>query len=347
MARRILIVGLGSIGRRHLANLRAIAPEADVTLWRHSTPEGDPKAPPGVDQVVYTPAEALASQPEAAIVAGPATSHIAIASLLVEQGIPIFVEKPISDTLDGLEDLLTRCRARGVLLMVGYNLRFHPPLRALRNAVRDGRIGRVLSIRAEVGQYLPDWRPNADYRRGVSARRDLGGGAVLELSHELDYVRWIVGDVRVVMAQIARVSDLDIEVEDTAEIILGFRNGATGSVHLDMTQRVMRRSCWVAGTGGTIAWDAPTHSVRLYEAQTRSWTDVWPVAALDRNEMYLAELREFFDCLANGRSPAVTGEDGQRALEIALAAKESSRTMRAVELRTSMPNANIVGGTAL
>jgi len=114
-------------------------------------------------------------------------------------------------------------------------------------------------------------------------------------------------------------------VEDVAEIILQFENGSIGSVHMDMIQRPARRSCRVVGTDGTIEWDGISHQVRLFEAETGGWTELHPAGTVDRNGMYMEQLQHFLDCVRGGRTPVVDGREGRRVLELALAAKESSR----------------------
>ncbi len=327
---RTLIVGLGSIGMRHLANLKRIDPTGFVVAWRLQSQAQSPLA---VDRTVYNLEDALDANPDVALITSPATRHIEIGLALARRGVHLFIEKPLSNTLDGVDELLSICREKNLVLMVGYNFRFYPPLQALREALRDGRIGRPLALRAEAGQYLPDWRPGRDYRQSVSARRDLGGGAVLELSHELDYVRWLMGEVTAVSARIGRLSDLEIDVEDTAEIILQFESGAIGSVHLDMVQRPAIRTCRIVGTEGTLTWDGMTHHVRLFSAATQTWTDVHPAREIPRDEMYMAELRHFLDCVTRQQTPVVAGEDGKRVLEIALAVKRASEEKRAIEFR--------------
>lgn len=287
---------------------------------------------PAGHQVVRTQSEALAARPEAALLTCPASFHVEIATALARSGVHLFVEKPISNSSAGVEDLLELCRQNGAALMVGYNLRFYPPLQAMREAVLAGRIGRVLSLRAEVGQYLPEWRPDSDYRRSASARRDLGGGAVLELSHEIDYVRWIAGDVRQVSAQVAKVSDLEIDVEDTAEMIVRFESGAIGSLHLDMVQRPATRTCRIVGTEGVLAWDRASHEVRLTRGDGGAPEIVHPPGDLPANQMYIDELRHFLDVVRFRSEPAVSGADGLRALVIAEAVKTSSRERRVVDL---------------
>jgi predicted dehydrogenase len=330
---RVLVVGLGSAGRRHLSNLRLVEPAAHITVWRqHARPQDAAGGIPGADRVVYQMDDALDPPPDAALIASPASLHVQTALELAQRGIHLFIEKPLSHTLDGVDELLDECRQRELVLMVGYNFRFYPPLRVMREALKEERIGRLLTFRAEVGQYLPDWRPGTDYRGSVSARAELGGGVVLELSHELDYVRWLAGEVRTVSARVARLSDLEIDVEDTAEIILELEGGAVGSVHLDMVQVAAIRSCRMVGSEGILTWDGTSHQVRHFSAAARAWSDLHPAGTIDHNEMYKAELEHFLHCVREGGQPVVSGEDARRALEIALSAKQSSQEQRVIAL---------------
>jgi predicted dehydrogenase len=330
---RVLIVGLGSIGRRHLKNLKIIEPAAHITIWhQHSKPQDKAKSAPSADCVVYRLEDALDGKPDVALITCPASLHVKVGSALARQGVHLFIEKPLSHTLDGVDELLTLCDQSALVLMVGYNFHFYRPLQLMQQALMNGRIGRPILLRAEVGQYLPDWRSDIDYRQSVSARYDLGGGAVLELSHELDYARWLMGEIKAVSATVRHLSDLEIDVEDMAEIILQFHNGAIGSVHLDMVNRAVTRRCRVIGTEGTLAWDGVSNCVQLFSAATNQWSDLCPAQVTDRNEMYIAELRHFLDCVNDKTSPIVDGKDGRRVLEIALAVKQSSQEQRAVEL---------------
>jgi predicted dehydrogenase len=216
--------------------------------------------------------------------------------------------------------------------MVGYNFRFYIPFQKIYETLTANMIGRVLSIQSHAGQYLPDWRPERDYRKSVSAIKELGGGVMLELSHELDYMRWFCGDVNLVTALSGHLSDLEIDVDDTAEIILQFNNGAIGHVHLDMIDRSAFRSCRIIGTRGTITWDGSTNQVRMYTVEENKWSDLHPAMEIDRNDMYLAEIKHFLRCVEENKQPFVTGEDGKRILEIALAAKRSSQEHKFVNL---------------
>jgi predicted dehydrogenase len=325
---KALIVGLGSIGRRHLDNLRQVVPEVEIVVLRRSG--GGSSNTPGI--VVHSMQDALAQRPDIAIVASPAAFHLTDSLALAQAGVHLLVEKPISHSIDGVAELIATCRAKSLVLAVGYHLRHSPALHTLRAAVAGGTIGRVLAIRSEVGQWLPDWRPNSDYREGASARSSLGGGVVLELSHEFDYLRWLFGEVDRVIGVADRLSALEIDVEDTAESILRFRSGALASVHLDMIQRNPVRHCRIVGSQGTLSWDGLTHQVVHLVAGSTSGVELHPANAFERNQMFLTEIEDFLCCIRTGSQPRCGGEDGLRALEIALAIKSSSASGLPIQL---------------
>ena len=331
---KALVVGLGSIGRRHLANLMKIVPGAEVTVWRRReqmTTVSDQSI--RIEHVVYSLEDALATEPELAIIATPAPFHIQTGLDLARQGISLLIEKPLSDNLAGTSELIDVCRSNDLTLMVGYNLRFLHSMQILQRMAKDGQIGHVLSVIAEVGQYLPDWRPGSDYSQTVSASSRLGGGVLLELSHEMDYVRWLIGEVETVNAQIALLDDLKMDAENVADIVLRFTTGILGNIHLDMLQRTPARKCKLIGTQGTLVWDGIANTVRLFSAESKMWHDVFIEQAWDRNEMYILELQHFLDCVQSKSQPLVTGEDGLRGLEIILAARESARLQKTIYLK--------------
>jgi len=328
---RALIVGLGSIGARHLRNLRTIVPTAEITIWRqHGKSDEDTELNPQANRFVYSLEDALNTRPEIAILSNPASEHISTGLKLAQAGVSLLIEKPISNQIKGVRDLIEFCANQGLTVMVGYNLRFQPALQALLQQARNGTIGRVLCLQAEVGQYLPDWRPNSNYTRGVSAQSQLGGGVVLELSHELDYVRWLMGEVETVSAQTKKLSDLTLDVEDTANIQLTFAGGAVGNLHLNMIQRDTSRTCKLIGTEGSLLWDGISGEVQRYSANTKTWQQVFGPKNYNRNDIFINELDYFLKCVTSGATPLVTGEDGLRVLEIAMAVHESSRLQKTI-----------------
>ena len=259
---RVLIAGLGSIGRRHLGNLRQLGVQ-DILLYR-TRPELLPEAP---ELPVFTDLQqALAARPDIVIVSNPTAYHLQVALPAAEAGCNLFIEKPLSHSWEGVEAFLAVVQRQRLLSMVGFDLRFDPGLCKVKALLEAGCIGHVVAMQAQVGQYLPDWRPSEDYRQGMSARAETGGGVILDLIHELDYVSWLIGPVSHVTCFAEKVSSLHIETEDTAAILLRFAHGAIGTVHLDYIQRAPSRTCRIIGEEGTILWD--------YFAQKVCWFEV-------------------------------------------------------------------------
>ena len=332
---RVLLVSLGSIGARHLRNLRRLCPTTRIAVLRRPGANADEARVAGADEVLYSLNDALAFKPDAAIVASPAPFHVKVAEALTRASVPLLIEKPLAND-PGLAAALVRlCRENSVTLAVGYNLRFLPSLRAAREQVEQGAIGEVFSVRAEVGQYLPDWRRGTDYRQGVTAQAKLGGGVMLELSHEIDYLLWMFGMPAKVTAVGGRSGQLDIDVEDIVELTMQYEQPwRLISVHLDMLQRRPYRRCRIAGTQGSVEWDALADAVHLDILQEDAPRLLQGVNLTDKNDMYIDELRDFLAAAAAGTQPACTGEDGLNVLAVIDAARRSlADAGRATELR--------------
>jgi predicted dehydrogenase len=332
--RKILVVGLGSMGRRHCTNLKALDATIEVAVWRQHTKVADLQGLESVvDHVFFSEDEILAWQPDAAFVTNPAPLHIKTAILLSRNNVHLFIEKPLSDQLAGIDELQKSCASRGLRLMVGYVLRFLESLQLVRTALYRGEIGKPLSLRIEVGQYLPDWRPSMDYRQSVSAQKKLGGGAVLELSHELDYARWLMGDVESVHASVRKQSELDIDVEDMVEAVIEFKSGVVGSIHLDMYQKPATRYCRIVGSEGTLTWDGLSDEVHIYPGSSVvERIEVHPAKKGSVIDAYMDELKHFLSCVERGEEPSVGIEDGRKTVELALAIKQSAAEHRIVVL---------------
>ncbi len=324
---RILIIGLGSIGNRHLRLARQFFPQADIRILRHQLGSS---VPVNANGVFFHIDEAIAFAPHIAVISSPAPFHIATAQALAKIGVHLLIEKPLSSSLSGVRQLLELVRHRETVLQTGYNLRFLPSLMRFRDLLAEGVIGEVLSVRCEIGQYLPSWRPDSNYRLGVSAQRQLGGGALLELSHELDYMRWIFGEVDWVKATTSRQSRLDIDVEDTVHLTLGFvpKVNAIQTIavlNLDFIRHDTTRLCVAIGDKGSLRWNGLTGMVDLYEMGANQWKEFYSHPH-QRDDSYLAEWQNFIDCVTGHKTPLVTGEDGLKVLEIIEAARISAKS---------------------
>jgi predicted dehydrogenase len=330
---RALIVGLGSIGRRHARNWSLLGYGPVAVCHQRNAPQPEPL---GVEAREYWDLDQALEreQPDVVLVTNPTSLHVPVARRAIDAGAHVLVEKPLASSSEGVAELLEAARARRRAIMVAYNLRFHPALARMKTLARQPAIGRILSARADAGEYLPDWHPWEDYRQGYSARADLGGGAVLTSSHELDAMCWLVGAPRTVTARVAHASSLEIDVEDAAEIILEFESNALGSVHVDYVRRAARRSVELIGENGILRWDYQRNQLELYEADACQWRIEDGDRTYERNQMYVDELRYFVESLpAQHRPPDMDGRQGAAVLAIALAALESARQGRTIDLQ--------------
>lgn len=260
--------------------------------------------------------------PEIVFVCTPPVLHIGQALAAVSAGAHVFVEKPLSHSMEKIARLEAAARENGRVLQVGYNMRYHPGVAKLKELASSGVLGRVLYARAEVAQYLPDWRPWQDYRQSYTARRELGGGIILDASHEIDYVLWMMGEPVEVVCMAGRTSRLEVDVEDCATILLRFAGGAQADIHLDFVQRTPARSCKLAGELGTATWDAAGGQVTLQWPGERP-AEVFPTPAPD-NEMYLAEVRDFLACIREGRGPLVDIAQAAKVVEVCVRARSGA-----------------------
>jgi predicted dehydrogenase len=322
MQERVLVVGSGSIGRRHLRNLRDLGVQQLATCDINSEQVAQLVAELDI-QGYGEYQEALDKfKPQVVFVCTPPVFHVAQVLQAIRSGADVFVEKPLSNDLSGVEALIHEAKTRQRIVQVGYNLRFHPGLQMVKRLLEESAIGTVLWAKLEAAQYLPDWRPWQDYRASYTARKELGGGIILDGSHELDYLVWLLGQPSSIVCMAGRVSHLEVDVEDCATMLLRFPSGAQVDVHLDFVQRQYSRSCKLVGEEGTIIWDYPTNQVQVYRSHTKSWEVIdYPFQA---NEMYVAEVNHFLNCVRERTVPLVNLTQAAVVLQIALSAKMSA-----------------------
>jgi predicted dehydrogenase len=321
---RIAVTGYGAIAARHINIIKdtlgpgrfelLVCRERDVPLapehrWADMTTDFE---------------DVLDFAPDCAVIASPATRHIEQAARLADIGAHLLIEKPLSVDLKGVDSLIGISEARGVAVLIGYNMAYLKTLDYLTGRIDSGVIGPVISIMAEVGQYLPQWRPHIDYRDSVSARSDLGGGALLELSHEIEYVDRLLGGTRTVFCNRAKSGLLDIDVEDSADILMEGVRGGTAIIHMNMLQKTPTRSCRVAGTDGVVTADiiAGEASIRLARGggEEMGFKD----ASGDRGYVYREQMEHFFACARGESAPRVDCRRGRRVMELIAASRESA-----------------------
>ena len=343
---RFLIAGLGGIGQRHARNLRALLGE-NLELIAYRTRRSSlalndkMQVQPDVDletnlniRVFEDLDEALATKPDAVIVANPTSLHLPVARAAAEAGCHLFIEKPISHTFDGVEDFLNLVERKNLITVVGYQWRFHPLLERLKQTLAQKPIGAVISVLAEFGEYLPSWHPYEDYRESYAARRELGGGVLLTQIHDFDYLGWLFGWPHSVYCSGGKLSRLEIDVEDTAntalECNLDGRNLPI-HVHQDYLQRKPTRGCRILGESGVIVVDLANANYNVLNDRNEV-IETQSFANFDRNQIFLAEMKHFLNCLDRSEVSRLSASEGAKSLRVALAALESLRTGQVIRI---------------
>ncbi|MFE3846694.1 Gfo/Idh/MocA family protein [Flavobacterium sp. LB3P45] len=314
----ILIIGLGSIGVRHLNNLIYLGYTNIIIVSKSGN------IPSEFNQFsVYTDCQKAITENliSHGFICTPTSSHLDDLTILLENNIAhIYLEKPISHNLtylDEISNLTNKCKR----LVVGYDLHFDPGLIKIKELLNENQMGKVFSINATVGQYLPDWRPNQDYLKGMSAKIDKGGGVMLDLVHEFDYVRWLVGKPKNIACIFQNNPSLSIETEDVADVLIHFEGNSSGTIHLDYHQKKLVRNCMITCEKGTVFWDLTKSEVKIIrhdqEMETFSYLD------FERNQRYIDSIKAFLD--ESKYDDRLTNfEEALVSLKMVVAAKESS-----------------------
>ena len=342
---KVLVTGLGSAGQRHVRNLRALyGRDVDILAYRvralpHVLTDAATMAAGATVEQTYgirsfsRLADALAEQPAVAIVSNPTTCHLPTALAAARAGCHLLIEKPLADTMEGIDELTALVERQGLVATVGYQLRFHPALVRARALLGQGAIGELQSVHAEFTEYLPDAHPYEDYRQSYAARADLGGGVILCYIHEFDYLTWWLGLPRQVSTTGGRLGDLEIDVEDTATTTMAYRLGTRDvavEVHQSFLGRPGSRTCRLSGDAGVIDMDLNAPSVTL--TRDDGATDRQGFDGFNRNQMFVDELSHFITAVAGGHAPMVPLREAAASLRVALAARESLRSGQAVAL---------------
>lgn len=343
---KVLFAGLGGVGQRHLRNLRKILGNdvevlayrtrgLTLTLTDKLTVEADTELEKKYDVKAFRDLDkALAEKPTAVFITNPSSLHVPIAMAAAKAGCHLFVEKPLSHNVDDVEALIQIANEKKLATLVGYQLRFHPLVKRLRELVEANAVGPVLAVKAEVGEYLPAWHPYEDYREMYASRKDLGGGVILSQIHEMDYLYSLFGLPKRVFALGGHLSSLEVDVEDVASISMQHEiDGRNIPIHIheDYIQRPPSRTCVVVGDQGRIALDFHALSIRVWSKG--ELIEEKSFAAFERNQLFLDEMQHFLDCVAGKTTSMVTLHDGLQSLRMALAAKESIATAQVVELK--------------
>jgi predicted dehydrogenase len=337
---KVLFTGLGSIGQRHLRNLIGLL-DSSVEILAYRVLREVPMlndqlqvVEAGSIQDQYDVLEfddldkALAKKPDIVFITNPASLHVEIAMKAAEAGCHLFIEKPLGAGEEGVDELIELVERKRLVALVAYQLRFHPGLQQVATWLKKKRIGQLISANLILGEYLPGFHPYEDYRLGCSAVKDLGGGVILSQIHEFDYALWLFGKPRRIFALGGKLSYLEIDSEDTASVLMECQcNGKIlpVSLTLDYLRSPPHRTCSIVGDQGNIVWDYHGKSAVL-QSRITGKTETLDFENLERNQLFLDELKHFLAAVNGEVSPVVNLRSGYESLQMALAARTSIET---------------------
>lgn len=309
---KALVVGCGSIGRRHIENLARFSEIGEILVLsrRRDCLKGLKTGRTRIDLIE----DIDRADAKMALICNETADHLSAALPLARRGVHLFIEKPISHSSAGVRELEGWARRRKITVFVAYNMRFLGAMKFLRHRLKNNRLGRLMSARIEVGQYLPHWRPRRDWRQSYSVDRARGGGVSLDLSHELDYMRCLFGDPMEQSVLKFQTGRLRLKAEDTFEGVYRYPGGFLCSVHLDCLQNPPRRTVRIAGEKGFVECDFLAKRITIGNAHKR--TVITDRALFDFGKSYVDELRHFIRCVQGRQRPLIGIRDGVRALEL-------------------------------
>lgn len=328
---KVLVIGCGSIGWRHAKNAAMMAETAVLDSdARVASRCGEALGIPYFEDLDI----ALDWVPDGVVVATPNHLHVPIALKAISAGCHVLIEKPISKSLENVGSFLNQADALGRRVHVVCNMRFHPQIRLVRENLQC--IGRPFFARAHYGNYLPNMRPGVDYRNLYCARRESGGGVILDAVHEIDFLMWFFGDVERVSCDAGRLSDLDLDVEDFAVIAMRHETGVRSEIQLDYLRGLRRRGGELVGSEGSLIWQCDGKNPQT------CWLGRWTKEAnqletllneenMNGDPMYVQVMERFLDAAKGMETPdLMTGRDASKVLAVALAAKKSAECGKAV-----------------
>jgi len=321
---KAVVIGYGSIGKRYVDILFSI-PNVEVIICTKKTIIKNTKRNFIIRHSIK---ECLKLKPDVVFITNVTSAHVTTAKVFAKKGIPLFIEKPLSNSLKGIEELSSIIKSKKLITMIGCNLRFHKAILTIKELIDKGKIGRILSVKSENGSFLPDWHPWENYRQSYAAQKKLGGGVLFTNIHEIDYLYWFFGMPKEIFSFTGKLSDLKV-FEDFSSIIMNYKNKIL-EIHLDFFQKPSERSCKIIGTNGTIFWNSKLESVNLFDPKKKRWKTVISLKNYDYNLMYTEEIKYFLNSVKKNKQTFNDFDEATKILKIALAGLDSSKQKRTV-----------------
>ncbi len=323
----ILVIGFGSIGKRHVKNiLEQTNSEIIIFTKRKNIVNNEiQKISRNKNRIKISNnlKNCLTHDPKIAFITNETSLHIDFAIKLAKLGISLFIEKPLSNSIQKINYLEKICQKKKIQSMIGCNLRFYPPILKIKHLIERKTIGKIISIQCENGSYLPDWHPNENYSKSYAAKSVLGGGVTLTQIHELDYLMWIFGDIQKIYSITGKFSHLKVSADDLSASLLQLKNEAIVELHLDYFSRPYYKQLKIRGTKGILYWNSNENTVKLFNLKTQKWKNLtvknnYKLSSKKLNQMYVDEINYFFTCIIKNKKPMNNISEAKNTLKNAL-----------------------------
>lgn len=288
----ILICGTGSIGQRHSRNLIKLGYKNLIFLkqTKKSIPNWINKF-----KIYKNINNALKRRPKITFICNVTSEHIKYALICAKARSHLFVEKPLSDKIQGLNKLNKILKKNKLKLMVGYMMRFHPHVIKIKKLLKKKYLGNVFYVRSIWSEYLPDWHPQENFKKSYASLKKLGGGSALTLSHEIDLIKWYFGKISKISTYNSFNSRLKIDAEFSTNHQIKFENGVVAQIHLDFMQKPHERKLEILGDKRKLLFDYYKNQI-LITSRNRN-IKKFIAKKFNRNNMFIDEVKKFFDCV--------------------------------------------------
>ena len=322
-----LIVGCGSIGQRHIRNLLSLGQknikiyDVDKTLSKKISKKFN------IVQVKILEFKNI----NCTLICTPPSTHVDIANKALSVLSHVFIEKPLSNSLNDINNIVKIAKKKSLHIFVGYVFRFDYGLQKIEKLLAQNTIGKVISFDAYEGWYLPKWRTWQDHTKSYTGSKKLGGGIILDGSHELNYMLWLIGEIKQVFSYSNSIPSLKVKAEGIAEILLISKTNSIGRIHLDFINPKYNRHCEILGERGSIRWNFETKKIEIQKVGSSKFRTI--KYGTDSNQMYVDEMKHVISCiLGKKKNNLITFIDAKRTLDISLAIKKSVSTGRSISV---------------
>jgi len=311
---KVLIVGMGSIGKRHVSNLLDINPNIEIDIFDNIEKKIlNIKKEYSVNVVEEHSVDS--NNYDCVLICTPPSSHIDIALRAVNSGSNVFIEKPLSINMDRVNELQELKNKNNIHVFVGYNFRFNKGINLIKKIVEQEKFGKILHMSSYFGQYLPDWKPEQDFKDNYTAWKKLGGGIVLDSSHEIDYLTWMFGKPKSIQSDYIQTDLFPSDTEAICDVILKFEKNILGTIHMDYVRRVYRRTLELLCENAVIEWSLSKNEIRIFDVALDSWNINSTGETI--NDMYVEEMKHVLECVKlNKNSEIISLENGISSLQL-------------------------------